>query len=283
MNANGLKLSELTVLPDLSGEKFVEVIHRDGNSGPFINGRISTDLLIGQQGAEGKSAYELAVIEGFNGTRQEWLNSLVGPEGPAGESAYVAAVGEGFTGTLQEWLDSLQGPQGEQGIQGVEGPQGKMGPQGPQGEQGIQGVEGPQGPVGPDGMSAYEVAVNDGYTGSVQDWLASLKGDKGDQGIQGEQGPAGTVPIRIDVISWAADNFVVPDGVIVAKEYDGTSLKITHNQGKYPVNWFGYVTEVTPITALYPTGVRNMQILDQNTVIITQLSSNDALNLIIHF
>ena len=32
-------------------------------------------------GADGKSAYELAVAEGFEGSLQEWLQSLKGPQG----------------------------------------------------------------------------------------------------------------------------------------------------------------------------------------------------------
>lgn len=35
-------------------------------------------------GADGKSAYELAVAEGFEGTLQEWLESLQGKPGPFG-------------------------------------------------------------------------------------------------------------------------------------------------------------------------------------------------------
>jgi len=35
-------------------------------------------------GADGKSAYEVAVENGFVGTEEEWLESLVGPEGPEG-------------------------------------------------------------------------------------------------------------------------------------------------------------------------------------------------------
>ena len=38
----------------------------------------------GPQGPEGKSAYEIAVEEGYIGTEEEWLASLVGPQGPAG-------------------------------------------------------------------------------------------------------------------------------------------------------------------------------------------------------
>ncbi len=36
------------------------------------------------------------------------------------------------------------------------------------------------------GLSAYEVAVKNGYEGTEQEWLASLKGLKGDKGDKGE-------------------------------------------------------------------------------------------------
>jgi hypothetical protein len=49
----------------------------------------------------GKSAYEIAVANGFNGTVVDWLNSLVG------KSAYEIAVMHGFDGTEEQWLDSL--------------------------------------------------------------------------------------------------------------------------------------------------------------------------------
>ena len=42
------------------------------------------------------------------------------------------------------------------------------------------------------GLSAYEVAVKNGYIGSETEWLASLKGETGEQGPQGPQGPAGS-------------------------------------------------------------------------------------------
>lgn len=40
---------------------------------------------------------------------------------------------------------------------------------GPQGPQGIQGIQGPE------GKSAYEVAVENGFTGTEEEWLESLK------------------------------------------------------------------------------------------------------------
>lgn len=42
-----------------------------------------------------------------------------------------------------------------------------------------------------DGQSAYALAVQLGFTGSEEDWIASLKGAKGDKGNTGAQGPEG--------------------------------------------------------------------------------------------
>lgn len=55
-----------------------------------------------------------------------------------GYSAYELAVQEGYEGTLQEWLDSLKGADGAVGPAGPAGEQGEIGPQGPAGEDGTQ-------------------------------------------------------------------------------------------------------------------------------------------------
>lgn len=81
------------------------------------------------QGNDGKSAYEVAVDNGFQGTEAEWLASLVGSQGPQG----------------------IQGPAGEAGVQGPQGPKGDTGLQGEQGIQGPKGDVGPQGEQGPQG------------------------------------------------------------------------------------------------------------------------------------
>jgi hypothetical protein len=46
------------------------------------NGKDGED---GADGAPGKSAYEIAVLNGFQGTEQEWLQSLIGPKGDKGD------------------------------------------------------------------------------------------------------------------------------------------------------------------------------------------------------
>jgi len=67
------------------------------------------------KGDPGKSAYQVAVDEGFVGTVDEWLESLRGPQG---DSAYQVAVEQGFVGTKDQWLESLRGPEGPQGVSG---------------------------------------------------------------------------------------------------------------------------------------------------------------------
>lgn len=80
-----------------------------------IDARNLADALIevsesgGGGGADGLSAYEIAVQEGFQGSIGEWLDSLKGEDG---ESAYEVAVSEGFEGTVEEWLESLKGEDG---------------------------------------------------------------------------------------------------------------------------------------------------------------------------
>lgn len=50
---------------------------------------------------------------------------------------------------------------------------------------GAPSEKGDPGVDGADGKSAYEIAVENGYDGTVTEWLASLKGAKGDKGDRG--------------------------------------------------------------------------------------------------
>jgi len=126
----------------------------------------------------------------------------VGPQGPPGadgDSAYEVAVANGFQGSETAWLASLKGDKGDPGQDGadstVPGPKGDRGDVGPAGSPGSDGNDGQNGVDGADGASAYEVAVANGFVGTVGQWLASLvgaKGDKGDRGDTGLTGPAGS-------------------------------------------------------------------------------------------
>lgn len=50
-----------------------------------VDGDTDWEDNVGAPGADGDSAYEVAVAEGFVGTEAEWLDSLVGPQGPQGD------------------------------------------------------------------------------------------------------------------------------------------------------------------------------------------------------
>ena len=56
---------------------------------------------------------------------------------------------------------------------------------------GKDGADGVDGKDGADGKSAYQIAVDAGYTGTETEWLASLKGEKGDAGEAGAPGDKG--------------------------------------------------------------------------------------------
>lgn len=58
-------------------------------------------------------------------------------------------------------------------------------------------LSGPTGPTGPEGLSAYEVAVENGYVGTEQDWLESLVGPTGPEGATGPAATAATIPFSL--------------------------------------------------------------------------------------
>ncbi|MBQ6945511.1 MAG: hypothetical protein IJN43_14505 [Ruminococcus sp.] len=106
-------------------------------------------------------------------------NGINGKDGENGLSAYELAVQNGFTGTLIEWLESLKGTDGRDGADGKDGINGKDGADGKDGINGINGTDGKNGINGKDGLSAYEIAVKNGFVGTESEWLESLKGEKG--------------------------------------------------------------------------------------------------------
>lgn len=64
---------------------------------------------------------------------------------------------------------------------------------GAKGDKGDTGATGLKGDTGSAGLSAYQVAVANGFGGTQAEWLVSLKGAQGDRG---EQGPAGLAAAR---------------------------------------------------------------------------------------
>ena len=120
-----------------------------------------------------------------------------GKDGVDGKSAYEIAVDNGYPGTEQAWLASLKGDKGDTGEPGAAGEKGEPGEKGDTGAAGKDGRDGTDGAAGRDGengASAYEIAVQHGYSGSETAWLESLNGAdgaKGDTGVAGAKGEKG--------------------------------------------------------------------------------------------
>lgn len=75
-----------------------------------------------------------------------------------------------------------KGERGERGLQGIQGLQGEKGEKGDTGEKGLDGIN---------GLTAYELAIANGFSGDIYTWLDSLKGEQGLQGLKGEDGLRG--------------------------------------------------------------------------------------------
>lgn len=155
----------------------------------------------------GKSAYELAVENGYQGTLEEWLASLVGEtgaQGADGKSAYELAVENGYEGTLDDWLESLVG---------------------------ATGATGATGEAGADGKSAYELAVENGFEGSLEEWLTSLVGSSGEDGTDGadgEDGAPGADGVGIDRIEKTGSDGNVDTYTIYFTDGETTTFTVTN-------------------------------------------------------
>lgn len=124
----------------------------------------------------GLSAYELAVANGYDGSIQDWLDSL------NGKSAYEIAKDNGYTGTEEKWTKSLQAT-AEKGGESVKSASfskdgellitlsdgtvlnagqavGAKGADGAKGDQGKKGDTGDAGINGKDGVGVSSAKVN---------------------------------------------------------------------------------------------------------------------------
>lgn len=102
-----------------------------------------------------------------------------GGSGGNGKSAYEIAVENGFVGTEVEWLASLKGKDGKDGINGRDGVDGKDGAKGDPGPAGPQGIQGPKGDTGATGVKGDKGDKGDTGATGLQG-IQGLKGDKGD-------------------------------------------------------------------------------------------------------
>ena len=107
------------------------------NNSCYVSGvcdeRIAPTPVVIEEEGEGGVINKFQIVLSLQGETTIAATSTVQPyyaKGDPGKSAYEIAVEQGFVGTEEEWLESLHGQDGAQGPQG---------PQGPQGEPGVSG------------------------------------------------------------------------------------------------------------------------------------------------
>lgn len=113
--------------------------------------------------------------------------------GKDGKSAYEVAVKNGYEGTETEWLESLKGEQGEKGDKGEKGadgtmtfadltPEQKASLKGDKGDKGDSGTNGTDGTDGVSATHAWNGTVLT-VTSASGTSSADLKGEKGESGV----------------------------------------------------------------------------------------------------
>ena len=168
-----------------------------GENGNWYIGTTDTGVSAeGVDGENGKSAYELAVANGFEGTEEEWLESLKGQnltilsiEDPVKNGLYTTYKLNYSDGSTLEILVK----DGEDGLTPYIGDNGNWWIGTTDTGTKAAGVD------GLNGLSAYELAVKNGFEGTVDEWLDSLKGA---DGKDGEDGADGLTPYIGDNGNW---------------------------------------------------------------------------------
>lgn len=168
-----------------------------------------------QAGPQGASAYEIAVSEGFVGDESAWLASLVGAAGGDGEQGQVGPSynyrGESST-LIDQSLAVLDTFTHSTRLNGLTTSM-LLKPKVARvltlasvadisaifanydvmlfSQNGADGTNGTNGADGADGLSAYQIALQNGFVGTEAQWLASLVGADGADGLDGQDGANG--------------------------------------------------------------------------------------------
>ena len=145
----------------------ITIVDADGETSATLHNGAN-----GEKGTDGKSAYQIAVEQGYQGSESDWLSSLKGDKGNTGakgnpgqdgadgKSAY--AMEHGYEDSEEKWLLSLKGEKGDTGERGEKGNTGDRGLQGVPGEKGEKGDAGVAGKDGTDGFSPIANVVKNG-------------------------------------------------------------------------------------------------------------------------
>lgn len=175
---------------------------------------------------KGDSAYQVAVDQGFVGNESAWLASLNGADGADGEDGQQGASAfdafKSIPGNENKTeADFIQAITGEDGLDGVDGKSAFQVWQALPGNAGkteaefivaITGPKGTDGTNGTNGKDAYQVAVDQGFVGTKDQWLESLVGDAGNDGVDGLDGANGKSINVVDNISQEDFDAIVAAG-----------------------------------------------------------------------
>lgn len=89
----------------------------------------------------------------------------------------------------------------------------------------------------------------------------------------GEFPVGGSDILKVNVLDFSGGNFDIPTDISVSKEYSGSSLRIVHGRGKNPIKWTGRNKESNPNVGILASATINMQVIDANTVILTNVKN----------
>jgi hypothetical protein len=129
----------------------------------------------GLQGIQGEMGYTgyTGSVGGIGYTGSQGFVGFAGSRGDIGYTGSQGIQGEvGFAGS--QGVIGYTGSQGDVGFVGSQGDIGYTGSQGIQGDIGYTGSQGVVGYTGSLGLSAYDIAVNNGFVGTEQQWLDTL-------------------------------------------------------------------------------------------------------------
>ena len=132
-----------------------------GATGP--QGPMGPQGLRGPAGKDGTSLYISDVFATLDALKSTY------PEGDGTNMYLVLANGNCYV-----WSEIAVAWTSVGQLQGPEGQKGETGPQGPQGIPGTNGLDGEDGTPGADGKSAFQVAVDGGFTGEEEEFNRKL-------------------------------------------------------------------------------------------------------------
>lgn len=170
--------------------------------------------------------------------------------------------------TFQAWmLDNVQGEKGDTGAQGL---------------QGVAGANGKDGINGTNGLSAYQIAVSNGFIGTEQQWIVSLKGATGATGASGANGwtPSirtevrGTDEIVLRIVDWTGGSGTKPTvGYLSSTGLVTNISNATNIRGTQGLQGVQGIQGVQGVAGQDAAQATNITIQDDHSVIVTYNNS----------